>query len=148
MALQNPYFASAYLNRSSVYLSMGDRGRAIKDLGNAIDADPYRAGAYADRGFLYYWGENGKDKLVHVIQDLNKAIQLGIGPKVHCLRAWTWLRLEEWEKAKSDFAAMQSMNYDSFPIFDANYEDIEGFEQRYDVQLPEDIAALLTPPQT
>ena len=45
----NPYFASAYFNRSSVYLSMGDRDRAIKDLGNAIDADPYRAEIYATR---------------------------------------------------------------------------------------------------
>ena len=50
----NPYFASAYSNRSSVYLSMGDRDRAIEDLGNAIDADPYRASTYFIRGSLYY----------------------------------------------------------------------------------------------
>ena len=144
----NPYFASAYFNRSSVYLGMGDRDRAIKDLGNAIDADPYRAETYATRGSLYYWEGNGKDKLAHVIQDLNKAVQLGVGPKFQCLRAWTWLRLEEWEEAKSDFAAMQSMNWDPFPMFDANYGSVEDFEQRYNVQVPEDIAALLTPPQT
>ena len=141
----NPYFASAYLNRSSVYLSVGDRDRAIEDLGNAIDADPYRTGAYATRGSVYYWGENGKEKLAHVIQDLNKAVQLGVGPKFQCLRAWTWLRLEEWEEAKSDFAFMQSLNYDFMGMFYASYKSIEDFEQRYDVQLPEDIAVLLTP---
>ena len=142
----NPYFASAYFNRSSVYLSMGDRDRAIKDLGNAIDADPYRAETYATRGSLYYWGGNGKDKLAHVIQDLNKAIQLRVGPKFHCLRAWTWLRLEEWEKAKSDLDAMQSMDYDLISIFYANYKSVDDFEQQYDIQLPKDIKAILTQP--
>ena len=141
----NPYFASAYLNRSSVYLSVGDRDRAIEDLGNAIDADPYRTGAYATRGSVYYWGENGKEKLAHVIQDLNKAVQLGVGPKFQCLRAWTWLRLEKWEEAKSDFAFMQSLNYDFMGMFYDRYKSVEDFEQRYDVQLPEDIASLLTP---
>ena len=141
----NPYFASAYINRSSIYLSMDDRDSAIKDLGNAIDADPYRAGAYATRGSVYYWGENGEEKLAHVIQDLNKAVQLGVGPKFQCLRAWTWLRLEEWEEAKSDFAFMQSLNYDFMGMFYDRYKSVEDFEQRYDVQLPQDIVSLLTP---
>ena len=142
----NPYFASAYINRSSVYLSMNDRDRAIKDLGYAIDTDPYRAEAYAIRGSLYYTRDEKKDALVYVIQDLNKAIQLQPDPKVCCLRFWTWLRLEEWEKAKSDLDAMQSMDYDLIHIFEANYETVEDFEQRYDIQLPEDIKTVLTRP--
>ena len=141
----NPYFASAYFNRSSVYLGMGDRDRAIKDLGNAIDADPYRAETYATRASLYYTRNGKKDELGSVIQDLDIAIQLQPFPEVYTLRAWTWLRLEEWEKAKSDFATMQSLNYDFIPIFYANYKSIEDFEQRYDVQLPEDLKAILTP---
>ena len=141
----NPYFASAYINRSSVYLSMDDRDRAIKDLGNAIDADPYRAETYAIRGSLYYTRDEKKDQLEYVIQDLNITIQLQPNPKNYCLRAWTWLRLEEWEKAKSDFAAMQSLNYDFIPIFYANYESVEDFEQRYDIQLPDDLKTILTP---
>ena len=142
----NPYFASAYMNRSSVYLSMDDRDRAIKDLGNAIEADPYRAEAYEFRGSLYYWGNEKKDELEHVIQDLNKAIQLQLNPKSFCLRAWTWLRLEEWEKAKSDLETMQSIDSEfTTSIFYANYKSIEDFEQRYDVQLPDDIKTILTP---
>ena len=140
----NPYFASAYMNRSSVYLSMGDRDRAIKDLGDAIDADPHRAETYATRASLYYTRNGKKDKLGSVIQDLNMAIQLQPFPKVYNLRAWTWLRLEEWEKAKSDFAAMQSVNYDFIPIFYTNYESVEDFEQQYDVQLPDDLKTMLT----
>ena len=142
----NPYFASAYFNRSSVYLSMGDRDRAIKDLGDAIDADPYRAETYVTRGSLYYTRNEKKDELEYAIQDLNIAIQLQPNPKCYNLRAWAWLRLEGWEKAKSDLDAMQSMNCDPFPIFDANYESVEDFEQRYDVQLPEDIKVILTQP--
>ena len=141
----NPYFASAYMNRSSLYLSMGDRDRAIKDLGNAIEADPYRAEAYATRGSLYYTRNNKKGELESVIQDLNKAIQLQPYPKIYSLRAWTWLRLEEWEKAKSDLDAMQSVDYDFISIFYTNYKSIENFEQRYDVQLPEDLKTILTP---
>ena len=141
----NPYFASAYMNRSSLYLSMGDRDRAIKDLGNAIEADPYRAEAYATRGSLYYTRNEKKDELEYVIQDLNKAIQLQPNPKTCSLRAWTWLRLEEWEKAKSDLDAMQSIDYDFISIFCYNYESVEGFEQRYDIQLPDDLKTILTP---
>ena len=141
----NPYFASAYCNRSSIYLSMGDRDRAIKDLGNAIDADPYRAEIYATRGSLYYWGNKKKDELEYVLQDLNIAIQLQPYPKIYSLRAWTWLRLEEWEKAKSDLDTMQSVDYDFIPIFYANYKSIEDFEQQYDVELPEDLKTILTP---
>ena len=85
-----------------------------------------------------------KDELGSVIQDLNMAIQLQPFPKVYNLRAWTWLRLEEWEKAKSDFAAMQSVNYDFIPIFYTNYESVEDFEQQYDVQLPDDLKTMLT----
>ncbi|MYA57894.1 hypothetical protein F4X88_16555, partial [Candidatus Poribacteria bacterium] len=140
----NPYFASAYVNRSSVYLSLGDRDRAIRDLGNAIDADPYRAETYATRGSLYYTKNEKKDELEYVIQDLNRAIQLQPYPKVYCLRAWTWLRLEEWEKAKSDFAAMQSLNYDFIRMFYAKYKSVEDFEQRYDIQLPGDLKTILT----
>ena len=125
---------------------MDDRDRAIKDLGNAIEADPYRAEAYFIRGSLYYTKNEKKDELEYVIQDLNKAIQLQPNPKVCNLRAWTWLRLEEWEKAKSDLDAMQSVDYEFIRMFEANYKSVEDFEQRYDVQLPEDIKAILTQP--
>ena len=141
----NPYFASAYMNRSSVYLIMGDRDRAIKDLGDAIDADPYRGETYATRASLYYTRNGKKDELGYVIQDLNIAVELLSAPKIYNLRAWTWLRLEEWEKAKSDFAAMQTVNYDFINIFYTNYTSIEDFEQQYNIQLPEDIKTMLTP---
>ena len=143
----NPYLVSAYGNRASAYLGMDKRDLAIKELGNAIKADPYRVETYAYRGSLYYWDGNGKDKLNHVIQDYDKAITLlPDTPKFHCLRAWTWLRLKEWEKARSDFAVMNSLNYDPVRIFRANYKGVEDFEQRYHVQLPEDIKAILTQP--
>ena len=140
----NPYFASAYMNRSSVYLSMDDWDRAIEDLGNAIEADPNRADAYAARGSLYYARNEKKDALEYVIRDLNKAMQLQPSPKDLCLRAWTWLRLEEWEKAKMDFAAMQSSNFEFIRVFETNYESVEDFEQRYDIELPADLKTILT----
>lgn len=38
------------------------------------------------------------------------------------------------------------MGYDIIASFHNAYESIEDFEQKTDIQLPTDIAALLTPP--
>ena len=56
------------------------------------------------------------------------------------------LHLQEWREAKSDLTTAQNMGADIIADFHNDYASVEEFEQKTGIQLPEDIAALLTQP--
>ena len=56
--------------------------------------------------------------------------------------------MQEWEKAESDLTIARNMGVDIIALFRNAYTSVTDFEQKHNVTLPEDIAALLTPPQT
>ena len=59
-------------------------------------------------------------------------------------RGKTWLRLREWEKAKSDIRLpLKNMGADIVSSFHNEYESVADFEAKHGVKVPEDIAALL-----
>ena len=62
-------------------------------------------------------------------------------------RGMALLTLEEWEKAKSDLTTAIGLQENIvIENFSENYDNIADFEQKHHVTLPEDIAAMLTPP--
>lgn len=61
-------------------------------------------------------------------------------------RGESWLHLQKWEEAKLDLTIAEDKGVDITTKFHNDYASVEEFEQKTDVQLPEDIAALLTPP--
>ena len=56
------------------------------------------------------------------------------------------MHLKDWEKAKSDLMIAKEKGIDIIAAFRNEYESVADFEQRNNVKLPEDIAAMLTPP--
>ena len=97
-----------------------------------------------DRGFAYL----GKGDFENAIKDCNKAIQHKPDyAEAYSARGITWLLKQEWEKAKSDLITARDMGVDIVDVFPDSFGIVENFEQITGVQLPEDIAALLTPPQ-
>ena len=58
-----------------------------------------------------------------------------------------WLQLQNWEAAKADLIAAKNIGYDAMVAFHKDYENVADFEQKHYVKVPEDIAAMLTPPQ-
>lgn len=57
------------------------------------------------------------------------------------------LRLREWEKAKSDLTDARDMQENIIiENFGKDYKSIADFEQEHDIKIPEDIAAMLSPP--
>ena len=52
--------------------------------------------------------------------------------------------LRNWNKAKSDLEDAKSKGLDIIAVFRKIHNNVAEFEQKYDVQLPEDIAAMLT----
>ena len=87
-----------------------------------------------------------KGKIDCAIKDLDKAIDLKPDyTEVYYYRGMVGLYLKKWEKAKSDLTIAKNMGMDIVALFYNRYESIADFEDRNGFELPEDIAAMLTP---
>ena len=140
----NPNFAGAYNHRGVVYLDKGNYDCAIADFTTAIDLNPdFVDEAYYNRGLAYH----KKGEIDKALKDYTKAIDLN--PKfvdeVYYNRGRVWLYLREWEKAKSDLMSAKEKGMDIITTFRNDYGSITGFEQLTGVQLPADVAEMLTP---
>ena len=138
----NPEETTAYLNRGIAYSEKGDIDAAIQDLNKAIELNPQYTEAYNNRGVAY----RQKGDIDAAIQDLNKVIELNPQhANAYLNRGVMWLHLREWEKAKTDFSDVKNMGADLVALFHRHYGSVEELEQRTGIQLPADLAALLTP---
>ena len=152
----NPDYANAYNNRGVAHHLKEEYESAIVDFSKAIELKPDYAIAYNNRGRAY--SEKGevdsltirpdspsaKLAVLQAIKDYNPAI--GLNPKLapaYYNRGVAWLRLREWDRAKSDLTVARDMGLDIITTFHDDYESVEEFEGRNGVQLPKDIAAML-----
>ena len=139
---RNPAYAEAYTNRGNAYRAKGNHGRAIQDYDKAIARNPDLAEAYSNRGIAYgAKGDHGR-----AIQDYDKVIALKPDSvKAYYLRGVTWLFLREWEKARSDLVTARNRGVDIAKLFSSTFGSVSNFERALNVQLPDDIAEMLTP---
>ena len=137
----NPGDVNAYINRGAVHSKEGDFENAITDYDTAIQLQPDLAEAYSNRGVVYM----AKGDFDDAIKDYNKAIELKPDlAGAYCNRGEARLHLQEWDKAKSDLMTAQNMGTDIIDSFHNDYASVEDFEQKTGVQLPPDIAEMLT----
>ena len=135
-----PDFLEGYNNRGIAYYNKGEYDRAIHDFNTVIELDPYDAKVYANLGTAYLRKRNFKK----AIDNHNMAIKLEPDfAGFYSNRGETWLHLKKWEKAKVDLNTAKDMGRDIIASFHNDYESVEDFEGKNDIQLPEDIAALL-----
>ena len=133
----------AYNRRGKVYRIKEDFDNAIKDYSKAIELEPDDRYAYNELGKVY----TAKGDFDNAIKDYNIAIQLRPDyAKAYYNRGETWLHLQEWQEAKSDLTIAEDKGVDITAEFHNEYASVEGFEQKIGIQLPPDIAALLTQP--
>ena len=138
----NPDYAIAYNNRGIIYSGKSEFDKAIKDFNKAINLNPEYTAAYNNRGNAY--GEKGD--FDNAIQNYNKVIKSN--PEyvnAYYNRGFARLHLSEWEKAKADLNTAKEKGHDIVASFHNYYENVEDFEAKYGVKVPEDIAALLSP---
>ncbi|MDE0012179.1 MAG: tetratricopeptide repeat protein, partial [Candidatus Poribacteria bacterium] len=136
------HFTYAYNRRGSAYRVKDEFDNAIRDYNTAIQIQPDDPYVYNRRGKAY----REKGEFDNAIRDYNTAIQ--IQPDytyAYYNLGITWLRLQEWEKAKSDLTTAQNMGVDIITSFHNDYVSVADFEQKTDIQLPPDIAEMLTP---
>ena len=137
-----PDYAGASVNRGIAYVKKGKVDLAIEDFNSAIKLKPDLSEASVNRGAAYV----KKGKVDLAIEDFNSAIKL----KPDYAEAYfglglAQLYLEEWDKARSDLTVAGDKGADIIALFHIVYESVADFEQKSGVNLPEDIAAMLTP---
>ena len=106
-----------------------------------IKLNPAYINAYYNRGKVYC----KKGELDAAIQDFNTTINLN--PKyadAYYNRGVVWLHLSEWKKAKADLNTAKDMGIDIVGSFHNDYESVAHFKKEYDVEVPEDITAMLS----
>lgn len=140
-------FVVAYNNRGIAYLGKRKYDLAIRDFNKAIALNPMDANPYVNRGSAYY----DKGDYDRAIQDLDKAMVLEQNPAdvyrnrgiAYYARGIAWLKQSEWDKAKADLAVAKEMRFNIAATLRREHGGIANFEQKYDIVLPNDIAAML-----
>ncbi len=136
----------AYGNRGTVYGITGKIDKAIEDLSKAIELEPELAEAYLNRGNNY----NIKGEINSAIADYTKAIELEFDDAYYN-RGVAYAKEGDFENAIKDLDLVIQLMPDYAEVIAAwfrnSFNSVANFEQKTGIQLPEDITALLTPPQ-
>ena len=139
----NPHHSYAYTNRAQAYRVKGEIDLAIEDYNKVIELNPNHAFAYVNRAGAYM----EKNEINLAISDYSKVIELmpdEAQPDYYFLRSITWLRIQDWKKAKEDLIASQGKGLDIIALFSQKYSSITDFEGEFRIELPKDISAMLT----
>lgn len=135
-----PHYVSAYNNRGRAYRARGDIELAIEDFRTAIIGESDFAEAYYNLCETYLF----KGALECAYTDLTKLAILLSSPYTCFARGIIGLCQQQWEQAIADFTVAKDNEVDIVALFSNGYESVEDFEQKNDVQLPEDLKAMLT----
>ena len=136
----NSEFPEAYNNLGVVYDKKGEHDKAIDCYSKAIDLRSYYANAYNNRGMVY----RDKGDAVDAIFDFSYAILLkSDDARIYYYRGEALLRMERWKEAKADLKKSKNRDVDIIALFRNDYESIEDFEEKNNLQLPDDIAGML-----
>ena len=125
----------------SAYHGKGDSDNAIANFNESIRLKSDYPVAYSIRGEVYL--SKGEIKLA--IEDSNMATKLN--PKLdlpYYIRGIAWLHLQKWDRAKADLNVAKNKGLDIIASFHNKYKSIAIFEQETGIQLPMDIATMLT----
>ena len=134
----------AHFNRGVAYDEKGEVDSAIEDYTLALKSNSKFADAYHNLGYAYY----KKGDYTRATENYNQAIQLKPENVLYYKnRIMALLHLHEWEKAKVDMTDIRNMGENIIALFQESYSSIEDFEQKNNIKIPADIAAMLTPPQ-
>lgn len=139
-----PAFALAHYNLGNCYRKTGKYDKAIKAYNEALRlglsaADT--ANAHNNCGSAYY----RKGEYWQAIEAYNKAIELKPDWAVpYCNRGEAWLHMEKWEDGRTDLITAKDKGVDIVDSFHNVYKSVADFEQQMGIQLPEDLAEMLT----
>ena len=113
----------------------------FRDYTKTIELNPEYVRAYVNRG-LAYFSNNEFDR---ALKDYTKALELDPDYlPTYYNRAKAWLYEQEWEKARTDLIVARDGGIEIDTLFRKDYQNVAGFKRKTGVELPEDIAIMLT----
>ena len=137
----DPFAAEGYAHRGFAYFGKGEMDKAIQDYTKAIKLEPNDPTDYINRASAYL----NKGDFILAINDYTKAIELKPNDSIsYYHRGLVWLRLQNWENAKADLLAAEYEGMDIASLFSQENQNLAEFEKEIGVELPKDIAAILT----
>ena len=124
-----------------IYSSKKEHSKGVARYSRSIKLNPNSAIAYNNRGASYlYLGKHDR-----AIQDCSKAIELKSNDAIaYCNRGVAWLSVKDMGKARSDLFCAQGLGFDVASAFSNHFGSVATYQQKYNVQLPTDIAAMVT----
>ena len=143
----DPNQATTHVNLSIAHIRLKDYSSAIDDCDRAIAIKPNYANAYNSRGTAYL----RRNELGHAIEEYCRAIALNPNyAHAYFNRGVALLHIVEIEGdgAKSDLITAKEKGLDIIAAFRYEYGSVEDFEDSRAVDLPADIAEMLTPTWT
>ena len=140
----NPQMAPIYNSRGMAYSRIGEFQKAIDDYESSLKFAPEHPAVYSNMGNAYV-GQGYYDRAIEIY---TRALELGANNRalcnrVLCNRGEAWLRLGEWEKARTDLKAAESRGMDVPASFHNDYGSVADFERINNLEVPEDIARIL-----
>ena len=137
----NPGDANAYIRRAEAYLEKDNFDQAMEEYKKAIELKPEDAEVYVIRAKAYY--KNGNFDLA--MDDYEKARELNSDDaEVYYNLGIAWIHRQNWQEVKVNLTIAKILKMDIVANFHNTYESVTDFEQQNDIDLPEDIAAMLT----
>ena len=118
---------------------------AIDHFNKAIERNPYFPVAYFSRGLAFYRKACLRRACADFTYMIEKCPQFRIALSG---RGLVYLRLEEWDNAKADLTDPRNRKEHIIQWFRAEHESVSAFNERYGIQLPAEIARILTPDQS
>ncbi len=135
-------YAEAYNNRGIAYQKKCEIVYAIQDYSTAIGLNPELVEPHANRGSLYL----SRRDIYRAVDDCSKALRLNPDAGMaYATCGVAWLHYGHWKKAKADFTVATILHVDVSVVFRHFYENTEDFEQKTEIQIPENVADMLVP---
>ena len=118
-----------------------EHAKGIDHYIKSIKLNPNSSITYNNRGASYlHLGEYDL-----AIRDCSKAIELKPNDAIaYCNRGIAWLNVKNMGKARSDLFRAQDLGFDVGSVFFNHFGSVAAYQQKYNVQLPTDIAAVVT----
>ena len=137
----DPDNTDAYITRGDAYHEKDDFDRAMEDYKKAIELDPDGADVYVILGKVYL--RNGN--LDHAIENYEKAKSMNPeNAEAYYNIGIAWMQKQNWQEAKLNLTVAKILRADIAAEFHNAYESVADFEQENNVQIPDDIATMLT----
>ena len=137
----DPDELTALNNRGNAYLALGELDKALADFNQSIEIAPDYPTAHVGRGLVFHHS----DDFETATSCHERAIALSPQNAIaYGNLGEAWLHLFDWGKARANLITARSMGANVALSFHQDYESVSDFEEKYSVEVPSDIAELLT----